>query len=143
MRLGYTLTFYMRCANIPFLGLLLLSFLTIAQTGNPLKQLPYSITIGGRADSLTIEEIITAGKPVSSHPAFEIISFKTGFIGSGTPCFSETDCPDGLFSGMALSGIRHMEPGSRMVVSRIRVKNKIGQEFLLKDQVFRIRVGKK
>lgn len=81
----------MRCDILAFLCLFLAPFLTIAQADRRKTMLPWKFTIAGSTDSITVDEILSAGKLECSHKAFEIIVFT---LAAGGDCLK-----DGLYAG--------------------------------------------
>lgn len=117
----------------------------IARDRSQVKQLPYAISIGGHTDSVSVEEIMAAGRPVCLHNAFEIVSFTIAIGGNclGEGLYTEVGCPSATFTDQAIFLIRRLSPGARFFTDNVRVKNKAGEEFLLKSHVFWIKAGKK
>jgi hypothetical protein len=129
----------MRIFVLSFLCLFLFSFLTIAQDSCQGKQLPYKVSIAGQTDLITVDAVLKAGKLQCSHPALTVFSFRLGSKGPGILCYAETYCSSDSLSPVAVSLVKRLTPGSRFFLDCIRVKNRAGDTFLLKNQIIRIR----
>lgn len=123
-----------------FLCLVLFSYPTIARQNCPGKIVPWTASIAGSTDSITVGAILAAGKLESSNKAFEIMSFT---LAVGGDCltegmYTEARCGSGSFSTQAVALIKRLSPGKHLLLDCVRVKNKAGQEFLLKTLKLKI-----
>lgn len=125
---------------LAFLSLVLLSFPTIARQNCPGKVIPWTASIAGSTDSITVEAILAAGKTGCTNKAFEIISFVLSFGGDCLTegMYTEVLCESASFSTQAVALIKSLSPGKHLYLDCIRVRNKVGQEFLLKTLKLKI-----
>lgn len=116
-------------------------YLPVSAQNCPGKEVPYKAQISGQTDSITVEALLQAGKIECTNKAFEIVSFT---LGVGGNClvdgfYSEASCPSASFSDQALSLIRRLRSGSRFFLDCVRVKNKVGEVYVLRSSTMRIR----
>lgn len=118
----------MRCDILAFLCLFLAPFLTIAQADRRKTMLPWKFTIAGSTDSITVDEILSAGKLECSHKAFEIIDFT---LAAGGDCLKDglyagANCPSLPFTASARQLIRRLRPGKHLYMDKIRIRSRSG-----------------
>lgn len=131
----------MHVAQFAFLCFFLAPVLTIAQVHSREKPLRVDITIAGRTDSITIDEILSAGKLECPHKAFEIVSFVVasgGICVGGGGLYTEASSHSATFSPLARQLIQRFSPGHRFYITNIKLRNQAGQVIEPADQVFRI-----
>lgn len=132
----------MKLACTALLFTILSTFTAIAQQNCAGKVVPYKTSIAGCTDSVSVEDILRAGRIESVNKAFTIISFT---LSTGGNCmidglYTSTNCASASFSTQAIELIKRLPPGRKFYLDCVRVRNIIGQEFFLQTQVMRVRL---
>ena len=134
----------MECRIIKTILLVLCSLPVLSVSGQQVDSTctgysaPYKASLIGLpgANALTKEAILNAGGLQSSHPAFEIVNFT---IGSSAGCIYMTaTCNSNLFDEKTIHIIKASRPGDFLLFDCIRVKNKAGRYFILKQFAIKI-----
>lgn len=117
-----------------FLHVICIAFAARAQEDCPGKKLSIQPFVAGfpDRDSLTVSEILAAGKLSTKYPGFEITGFE---IGTGGNCLSEEGlyvawrCDSNHISGEAVKLLKGAGAGRDYVFDHIHLRNKSGQRF--------------
>ena len=128
-------------------SLLLILEISIAQTANDKSKLiiaPYSICVKGLGakDSLRVNEILAAGGIECTSKFFTITEFSVS-VGDGN-CVGRQGmvmtviCTGDQFTENASALIRRLDPHRHLVFHNVKVKNKNGQAFALRDRIVTI-----